>query len=358
MVGASVALPEGVGELERQGKRRKGERHEEQERLRIEEAAAIAAAKLVSGSAPGTAKSGTPAGVSDVENALAALERVVALPFQRHFSRHIRVADIPRVDLVDPKAGGMVAKRRLSVAISELANEIESQEAKAMKDLYANDDDFEEGFETGSRKKGPGALAMGLAHGMNFDAEEAGAKRKVRIMDKTMVVDEDGGGATFHSAITDDSQPGSNMSAVSAYEKRKRELEQIRLATKLKVIEDIDCKPKPRDPMGVAMHEDDVILALLEEDVLLHDPSARTRMGRGAADLLLDPGLSNYKTSAEEAKAARFRALKELLEELDDAEYKNNYADYDDDDDDDNDNLPEGDESVEGETESTKKDTQ
>ena len=338
--------------LEQRKEEKRQKELEEQERLRIEAAAIAAAAKLVSGSAPGTAKSGTPGGISDVENALAELERSVAVPFQRHFSRHIRVADIPRVDLVDPKAGGLVAKRRLSVAITELAIEIESQEAKAMKDLYAEEDDFEEGFETGNKKKGPGALAMGLAHGMNFDAEEAGAKRKVRILDKTMMANEDGGGTTFNSTITDDTEQGSNTSAVSAYEKRKRELEQIRMATKLKVIEDIDSKPKPRDPMGVAMHEDDVILALLEEDVLLHDPSAHTRMGRSAADLLLDPALSNYKTPAEEAKAARFRALKELLEELDDAEY-NNSAEYDDDEDDDN--LPEGDESAETEVTSAEK---
>jgi len=75
-------------------------------------------------------------------------------------------------------------------------------------------------------------------------------------------------------------------------------------------------------------------------------------MGRSAADLLLDPALSNYKTPAEEAKAARFRALKELLEELDDAEY-NNSAEYDDDEDDDN--LPEGDESAEFEVTSAEK---
>ena len=42
----------------------------------------------------------------EVETALAILEDRVALPFQRHFSRHIYVADIPRVDVVHPNAGG------------------------------------------------------------------------------------------------------------------------------------------------------------------------------------------------------------------------------------------------------------
>ena len=42
----------------------------------------------------------------EVETAAAILEDRVALPFQRHFSRHIYVADIPRVDVVHPNAGG------------------------------------------------------------------------------------------------------------------------------------------------------------------------------------------------------------------------------------------------------------
>ena len=47
-----------------------------------------------------------PKSAMEVETALAILEDRVALPFQRHFSRHIYVADIPRVDVVHPNAGG------------------------------------------------------------------------------------------------------------------------------------------------------------------------------------------------------------------------------------------------------------
>ena len=318
---------------------RKQKRKEDEERLAAEARKAeedLKSATTRSGKGHGldTVSSMFP---GEVEMARTLLHQKVGAAFQRHLSRHILVADIPRIDLLDPNAGGMAPKRRPSEAINDLLSELSGEDSKALQGLFRIEVD-----EDGRGRR------TGLAQGMNFGDDESAVRRKVRIMDPTaqrksvdnlaaMLDDASLGEGGFGgpSTVTNEGEgserpqsTGSNQSSggtsgMSAYEKRKRELENIRLMSKLKVIEDIDSKPRPRDPPGKPMHDDDAVLSLLEEDVLVHDNADRSPRGQGSGS---SPRFGSYASgAAAEVAEARFAALKELLAELDEADYNEEF---------------------------------
>jgi hypothetical protein len=218
------------------------------------------------------------------------LQERIGGPFQRHLSKFIRVSDIPRgVESVDPVTVQAELVRRLK---------LEEEETKCMES-----EDINRYFKRVNSRPDTAEMTdclEGLS-GDTIEVESLEPRKVVHLSDSDApaVLGERGLGFGTTTAMLDhvllSASPEEAMQnlmyilphvpkvevlipndlpqlvAESQYDAKRRQLEELRLLTKAKMLEELDNAPKTKEPLGAAMHSDDDILLIFGDDSLFHD---------------------------------------------------------------------------------------
>ena len=230
----------------------------------------------------------------------------VAGPFQKYFSKFIRVSDIPRCDDIDGSDANAVqleVVRRLMQEQEELRlmsaednfvsnsrnkhrmngfgrspvkgsrgldphtnrlppqSQDQDQEVSVnVKELNPNDQ-----ADSGMRLLGLGSTSNALDKVLLSSDPLAAMENLMHIIPHIPHTED-----TTVAAATSE---GVKVPVESQYDAKRRQLEELRVQTKVKLMEELDSAPKIKEPIGAAMHSDEELELIFGEDSRFHDDS-------------------------------------------------------------------------------------
>ena len=207
---------------------------------------------------------------------LAAAQRLlqtrVAEHFQKHFSKSIRVADIPRD--CDSEASSISA---LNTDISSAEEKVdrtgtsikvdgqrclssvigcgETEISKEYFDGASFQEDLREDLR-GTQLKSD--LPEGLSMPVLYDVKGGDSDPIFRVVPETDT------SLRIRSTF-------SQLASESHYDAKVKELEELRLINKAKMLEELDTAPKINEPIGAALHSDEELSRIFGEDSLFYE---------------------------------------------------------------------------------------
>ena len=192
-------------------------------------------------------------GIHGIQAAQILLQDNVSVHFQRHLSKFILEADIPHSsDLRNNLDGREQPQRQHCTQIGDpgpSGNSVSSAESKAQSmppDSTSTNGSRKEIDSNTSCNLFPIIIPMGSPQLMtNVVFSNAVGRRSLDSLSST-------------------------VPPKSRYDVNKMDLDAIRLETKEKILEDLDDAPKLREPLGTAMHSDQIILRIFAEDSVFH----------------------------------------------------------------------------------------
>eukprot|EP00596_Hydrurales_sp_CCMP1899_P007154 CAMPEP_0119051728 /NCGR_PEP_ID=MMETSP1177-20130426/73256_1 /TAXON_ID=2985 /ORGANISM="Ochromonas sp, Strain CCMP1899" /LENGTH=402 /DNA_ID=CAMNT_0007031043 /DNA_START=954 /DNA_END=2162 /DNA_ORIENTATION=- len=244
----------------------------------------------------------TPEGPPELIAAQKLLHVKVTQYFQKHFSKHIRVTDIPRGDdlnRVDPRTLRENLKRQI---------EGEHRECILM-ETY--DYDIEDTVVYGDTISTDDLEDIGAVVGSD-DHERSCSLEDVASVQTAI------GKIPFTPAAGISFSSAPHGSPDNLYEIKRKNLESIRLQMKVKILEELDDQPKIKEPLGTPMHSDKELLKIFSEDSKLHDEKM---VGIKVEDKE-DKDIKGWRRRDRQS-----RALVALMDEIDAAEDHNDVGD-------------------------------
>ena len=240
----------------------------------------------------------------------------VACHFQKHFSKSIRVADIPE----DFELGGSM----------ESANEVElmpTGEGKRGDLLPAEIEErncLNPSITSGRRE----------SHREHFNGPsvQEGLRESGACIRTTFDLPEEVCEATPNGALLEISKsivllvPETDLSlgvntrfsqlpsSESDYNTKMRELEELRIKTKAKILDELDSAPKIKEPIGEPMHSDEELLLIFAEDSLIDDDGG---FRRDSFTATMEGSVTNIRQTSEQRAE-----LVSMLNEIDAEEDK------------------------------------
>ena len=269
-------------------------------------------------SRPVSAKKIITSDPSGVGISISLLLEKVALPFQQHLSKFIRVSDIPLlsdVDVRDAMTAHLDVKKnvlRTSLSASD-HNDIPANVIFQPIQSTPYDMSGVTGGETGRAVISPPFELADISADSVISVTSQSSENVVNKIPCNNNQEEISESDPSSSSNTKNDVNNFPTPIESQFDANKKDLEKLRLKTKAKILRGLDLAPKMKEALGTAMHTESEIIRIFSEDSVFCDNYNLSMCGVGVGDGQTG-GLGGQPSGFDNNRTA---ALINLLAEID-----------------------------------------